>query len=82
MFESSVILLAKNNQLDTSIVHGDGTSSAAKKGATTSDEMDTRRSKGINSLLFVTEIAMLLRHLSLRPEIEMNHQCYETPLKT
>lgn len=82
MFESSVTLLAKNNQLDTSIVHGDGTSSAAKKGATTSGEMDTRRSKGIKLLLFVTEIAMLLRHLSLQPEIEMNHQCYETPLKT
>ena len=31
MFESSVARLAKNNLLDTSILHGDGTTTAAKK---------------------------------------------------
>jgi len=32
VFESSVIFLAKNNLLDTAILHGDGTTTAAKKG--------------------------------------------------
>jgi hypothetical protein len=35
MFEASVALLAKNNLLDPSILHGDGTTTAAKKGAIT-----------------------------------------------
>ena len=33
IFESSVARLFKKNMLDTSIIHGDGTSTAAKKGA-------------------------------------------------
>ena len=32
LFESSVALLSNNNLLDTSILHGDGTTTAAKKG--------------------------------------------------
>jgi transposase len=40
LFESSVALLAKNNLLDTSILHGDGTTTAAKKGATTLGTVD------------------------------------------
>ena len=33
VFESSVMKLVKNNMLDTRVMHGDGTSTAAKKGA-------------------------------------------------
>ena len=35
VFESSVAKLAKESLLDTSVLHGDGTTTAAKKGATT-----------------------------------------------
>ena len=39
MFEASVERLAVNNLLDTSVLHGDGTTTAAKKGGITSDVM-------------------------------------------
>jgi len=58
MFESSVALLAQNKMLDTSILHGDGTTTAAKKGATILATADTNTSKGIKSLPFVTKTAM------------------------
>lgn len=35
IFESSVMRLFKNKMLDTTVLHGDGTSTAAKKGAIT-----------------------------------------------
>lgn len=47
MFESSVALLAKNNLLDTRILHGDGTSTAAKKGAIILAEVVTNISRVI-----------------------------------
>lgn len=73
MFEASVALLAKNNLLDTSILHGDGTTTAAKKGGITLGTADTNISKGIKSLPFVTETAMLLHHLSRHQATKMNH---------
>lgn len=73
MFEASVARLANNNLLDTSILHGDGTTTAAKKGAITLGTADTNISKGIKSLPFVTETAMLLHHLSQHQAIKTNH---------
>jgi transposase len=73
MFEASVALLAKNNLLDISIVHGDGTTTAAKKGGITLDSVDINTSKETKLLLFVTENAMLLRHLSRHQGTKMNH---------
>lgn len=73
MFEASVALLSKNNLLDISIVHGDGTTTAAKKGAITLDSVDINTSKETKLLLFVTETAMLLRHLSRHQGTKMNH---------
>lgn len=73
MFESSVALLSKNNLLDLSIVHGDGTTTAAKKGAIILDSVDINTSKETKLLLFVTETAMLLRHLSQHQGTKMNH---------
>ena len=43
MFEASVERLAANNLLDTTVLHGDGTTTAAKKGAITSGEMVINR---------------------------------------
>lgn len=43
MFEASVERLAANKLLDTSILHGDGTTTAAKKGGIISGEMATSR---------------------------------------
>ncbi len=72
MFESSVRLLAQSNLLDTSILHGDGTTTAAKKGAIILPIADTNISKGTKSLPYVIETAMLLRHLSQLRATEMN----------
>jgi len=41
VFEASVVKLVKEFLLDTSIIHGDGTTTAAKKGATTLAEVAT-----------------------------------------
>ena len=41
VFEASVAKLAKESLLDTSILHGDGTTTAAKKGVIISVEADT-----------------------------------------
>lgn len=73
MFESSVALLEESNLLDTSILHGDGTTTAAKKGVTTLAIVGTNTSKGIKSLPFVIETAMLLHHLLQHPAIKTNH---------
>lgn len=45
LFESSVKLLDDNNELDLSILHGDGSNVVAKKGATESDTPDTNIKK-------------------------------------
>lgn len=72
MFEASVALLSKNKLLDISIVHGDGTTTAAKKGAITLGLVDINTSKETKLLLFVTETVMLLRHLLLHQGTKMN----------
>ena len=41
VFEASVAKLAKESLLDTSILHGDGTTTAANKGVTISAGVDT-----------------------------------------
>jgi len=45
VFEASVAKLAKESLLDTSILHGDGTTTAAKKGATILAGVDTNISR-------------------------------------
>jgi len=72
IFEASVARLLENKLLDTSIIHGDGTTTAAKKGATTLDLVATNISKEIRLLLFVIETVMLSRHLSQGLVIKMN----------
>lgn len=47
VFEASVAKLAKESLLDTSILHGDGTTTAAKKGEIISAEVGTNISAGI-----------------------------------
>lgn len=47
VFESSVAKLAKESLLDTSTMHGDGTTTAAKKGATILAEVGTNISMAI-----------------------------------
>lgn len=43
IFEGSVARLLQNGLIDLSIIHGDGTNTAAKKGAMKLASMDTRR---------------------------------------
>ena len=43
MFEASVERLSANNLLDTTVLHGDGTTTAAKKGVIKSGEMVINR---------------------------------------
>jgi len=43
MFEGSVARLAANNLLDTTVLHGDGTTTAAKKGVIISGVMAINR---------------------------------------
>ena len=47
VFEASVAKLAKGSLLDTSILHGDGTTTAAKKGVIILAEVDTNISQEI-----------------------------------
>jgi len=73
MFEASVALLAKNNLLDTSILHGDGTTTAAKKGGITLRTAGINTLKGTKSLPFATETVTLLHHLLQRQATKTNH---------
>jgi len=43
IFEGSIARLLKNGLIDLSVIHGDGTNTAAKKGAMKLASMDTRR---------------------------------------
>ena len=45
LFSASVIHLKDTDQLDTSIIHGDGSNTVVKKGALTSDTQDTNTRK-------------------------------------
>lgn len=47
IFEASVAKLAKESLLDTSVLHGDGTTTTAKKGVTILDAMGINTIKGI-----------------------------------
>lgn len=58
IFFQSVKRLHKNNMLDTSVVHGDGTSAAAKKGATILAAMGTSTTKAIRWWRSAIGIAM------------------------
>jgi transposase len=73
LFEASVALLSNNNLLDLSIVHDDSTTIATKKRAITLVSVDINTSRETKLLLFMTETATLLHHLSRLQEIRMNH---------
>lgn len=73
LFEASVERLAQNKLLDPSVLHGDGSTTAAKKGATILPTAYINTSKEIRSLPFVIETAMLLHLLSQHRATEMNH---------
>ena len=47
VFEASVAKLAKESLLDLSVLHGDGTTTAAKKGVIISEGVGTNISRGI-----------------------------------
>lgn len=72
IFCHSVQALHDNGKLDTTVIHGDGTSAAAKKGATILAEMVINISLVIKLWLFVIEMQMYLRHLSRHLVIVMN----------
>ena len=63
IFCHSVKALHDNGKLDTTVIHGDGTSAAAKKGATILAEMDINILLVIKLWLFVIDMQMYLRHL-------------------
>lgn len=46
LFETSVMTLFEKNQLDLSLLHGDGSNTVAKKGAAASGTPDTNTRKG------------------------------------
>ena len=73
IFEASVSRLLANKLLDTRIIHGDGTTTAAKKGATISGLVVTDISKGRRLLLFVIEIAILSCPLSQHQATKTSH---------
>jgi hypothetical protein len=58
IFAASVATLHEDGRLDTAVIHGDGTTTAAKKGATTSASAATRRSRATRSSRSATAIAM------------------------
>jgi transposase len=58
IFAASVAELHEDGHLDTTVIHGDGTTTAAKKGATTSASTGTRRSRATRSSRSATAIAM------------------------
>lgn len=72
IFSNSVQALHDNGKLNTTVIHGDGTSAAAKKGATTLAEMVINISLVIKLWLFVIEMQMYLRHLSRHLVIVMS----------
>ena len=57
IFYSSVQVLHDNNKLETTVIHGDGTSAAAKKGVITLAEMVINISQVIMLWLFVVRLA-------------------------
>ena len=72
IFCHSVKTLHENGKLDTTVIHGDGTSAAAKKGATILAEMVINILLVIKLWLFVIEMQMYLRHLLQLLAIVMN----------
>ena len=74
IFSTVVLRLRQTNLLDVTIIHGDGTTTAAKKGATTSASTGISRSRAIRSLPSATGIAMSSRHLSRLPATTMNRR--------
>jgi hypothetical protein len=56
IFARSVTKLHEDGRLDTTVIHGDGTTTAAKKGATTWASAGTRRSRATRSSPSATAI--------------------------
>src|ERR1035437_3356657 len=75
IFTGSVAKLHQDDLLDTSIIHGDGTTTAAKKAETTLGSADTRRSKATRSWPSATGTATSSLRLSRHPGIETNRPC-------
>jgi transposase len=76
IFTVVVLKLHQSSLLDVTIIHGDGTTTAAKRAATTSVSTDTRGSKAIKSWPSVTAIAMSSRRLSRLLGTTVNrHSC-------
>lgn len=58
VFNWSLLFLSKENRLDLSVLHGDGSNVVAKKGALASATRDTSMSEGRNPLILKTIPAM------------------------
>ncbi|HEY0422095.1 MAG TPA: transposase [Rhodopila sp.] len=62
IFAGSVAKLHEDGRLDPTVIHGDATTTAAKKGATTSASAGTRRSRATRSSPSATVTAMSSPH--------------------
>ena len=76
IFAGSVSLLHRKGHLDISVIHGDGTTTAAKKGGDNLGYSGHKHLKGETKwLLSVIATAMSSPHLFRLLAIEMNHRC-------
>ena len=82
IFMTVVLRLHQTSLLDVTIIHGDGTTTAAKKGGDNIGFNDTRRSRAIRSSPSATEIAMSSRRLSRLLATTMNRRSCARPCRT
>jgi hypothetical protein len=82
IFSAVVLRLRQTNLLDVTIIHGDGTTTAAKKGGDNIGFNGHSRSKAIRSLPSATGIAMSSHRLSRLPATTMNHRSCATPCRS
>jgi len=79
LFEASVIHLHATGQLDTSVLHGDGSNTVVKKGARASAIPDINTRKGKKSWRSSTITASSAVRSRLNPSISTTPLCSPTP---
>ena len=82
IFNGSVLKLHRDNLLDTSIIHSDGTTTAAKKGGDNIGFSGHKKVKGDKVVAFSIDIVTLSRRSCLRQAIVMIRLCCGMPCRS
>jgi len=77
IFEGSVLKLHQDNRLDLSVIHGDGTTTAAKKGGDNVGYSGHKKVKGDKAVVFCDRHCNVMHRSWLRRVTAMNRRCYD-----